>query len=119
MAQHLRQVETVLDNLLGQHAPPGSAWATPADLNHAMRYAVLDGGKRLRPLLVLAAYEAVSGLTASGADGAPMRAACADTPPKAMSGSSRCGTLLTDTRRRFTTSGTSSGAEIAYTCRCA
>jgi len=24
-----------------------------------MRYAVLDGGKRLRPLLVLAAYEAV------------------------------------------------------------
>ena len=77
MAQHLRQVETVLDNLLGQHAPPGSAWATPADLNHAMRYAVLDGGKRLRPLLVLAAYEAVSGLTASGADGAPMRAACA------------------------------------------
>ena len=77
MAQHLRQVETVLDHLLGPHAPPGSAWATPAELNHAMRYAVLDGGKRLRPLLVLAAYEAVSGLTASGADAAPMRAACA------------------------------------------
>ena len=77
MAQHLRQVETVLDDFLGQHAPPGSAWATPAELNHAMRYAVLDGGKRLRPLLVLAAYEAVSGLTASGADAAPMRAACA------------------------------------------
>jgi farnesyl diphosphate synthase len=77
MAQHLRQVETVLDDLLGPHAPPGSAWASPAELNHAMRYAVLDGGKRLRPLLVLAAYEAVSGLTASGADAAPMRAACA------------------------------------------
>ncbi len=77
MAQHLRQVETVLDDFLGQHAPPGSAWATPAELNHAMRYAVLDGGKRLRPLLVLAAYEAVSGRTASGADAAPMRAACA------------------------------------------
>jgi farnesyl diphosphate synthase len=77
MAQHLRQVETVLDDFLGQHVPPGSAWATPAELNHAMRYAVLDGGKRLRPLLVLAAYEAVSGLTASGADAAPMRAACA------------------------------------------
>ncbi len=77
MAQHLRQVEMVLDDLFGPHAPPGSAWASPAELNHAMRYAVLDGGKRLRPLLVLAAYEAVSGLTASGADTAPMRAACA------------------------------------------
>ena len=31
------------------------------NLNLAMRYAVLDGGKRLRPLLVLAACEAVNG----------------------------------------------------------
>ncbi|MDB5894971.1 MAG: polyprenyl synthetase, partial [Rhodoferax sp.] len=31
----------------------------PAALREAMRYAVLDGGKRLRPLLVLAAREAV------------------------------------------------------------
>lgn len=34
---------------------------TPAGLGQAMRYAVLDGGKRLRPLLVLAACEAVQG----------------------------------------------------------
>jgi farnesyl diphosphate synthase len=33
----------------------------PAGLGAAMRYAVLDGGKRLRPLLVLAACEAVGG----------------------------------------------------------
>ena len=33
----------------------------PARLTAAMRYAVLDGGKRLRPLLVLAASEAVRG----------------------------------------------------------
>ena len=33
----------------------------PARLGEAMRYAVLDGGKRLRPLLVLAAAEAVKG----------------------------------------------------------
>ncbi len=33
----------------------------PAGLGQAMRYAVLDGGKRLRPLLVLAAAEAVAG----------------------------------------------------------
>src|SRR5450830_1438464 len=43
----------------------------PADLGDAMRYAVLDGGKRLRPLLVLAAQEAVQGLPAAG-----LRAAC-------------------------------------------
>lgn len=44
----------------------------PAGLGEAMRYAVLDGGKRLRPLLVLAASEAVG-----GHDEAALRAACA------------------------------------------
>ena len=33
----------------------------PAGLGDVMRYAVLDGGKRLRPLLVMAACEAVGG----------------------------------------------------------
>ena len=37
---------------------PGDA---PAGLGEAMRYGVLDGGKRLRPLLVRAACEAVDG----------------------------------------------------------
>jgi farnesyl diphosphate synthase len=37
---------------------PGDA---PAGLGEAMRYSVLDGGKRLRPLLVRAACEAVDG----------------------------------------------------------
>ena len=44
----------------------------PAGLGEAMRYAVLDGGKRLRPLLVLAACEAVG-----GHGEAALRAACA------------------------------------------
>jgi len=35
----------------------------PAGLGQAMRYGVLDGGKRLRPLLVLAAAQAVHGDT--------------------------------------------------------
>src|SRR5512139_26353 len=48
---------------------PGSA---PAGLGQAMRYGVLDGGKRLRPLLVLAASQAVDGLHE-----AALRAACA------------------------------------------
>jgi farnesyl diphosphate synthase len=52
-----------------------NAWVpadAPAGLGLAMRYSVLDGGKRLRPLLVLAACDAVGGLRE-----AAMRAACA------------------------------------------
>jgi farnesyl diphosphate synthase len=51
------------------------AWVpadAPAGLGLAMRYGVLDGGKRLRPLLVLAACHA-----ATGARAAAMRAAVA------------------------------------------
>jgi farnesyl diphosphate synthase len=51
------------------------AWVpvdAPAGLGLAMRYGVLDGGKRVRPLLVLAAAQAVHGLR-----DAAMRAACA------------------------------------------
>ncbi len=44
----------------------------PAGLGEAMRYAVLGAGKRLRPLLVLAASDAVGGSRA-----AALRAACA------------------------------------------
>ncbi len=63
-ALQLAAVERALERWV-----PASA---PAGLGEAMRYAVLDGGKRLRPLLVLAAAEAVGG----HADAA-MRAACA------------------------------------------
>lgn len=52
-----------------------AAWiprAAPAGLGEVMRYAVLGGGKRLRPLLVLAAAHAVG-----GDDAAALRAACA------------------------------------------
>jgi len=51
------------------------AWVpsdAPAGLGLAMRYGVLDGGKRLRPLLVLAAAQAVEGVRE-----AALRAACA------------------------------------------
>ncbi|MFT3820658.1 MAG: polyprenyl synthetase family protein [Rubrivivax sp.] len=44
------------------------AWVpadAPAGLGQAMRYGVLDGGKRLRPLLVLAASQATGGLAAA------------------------------------------------------
>jgi farnesyl diphosphate synthase len=67
MANHLAAVEQAL-----------SGWVcptVPAGLGEAMRYAVLDGGKRLRPLLVLAASEAAGATAVAG--GAAMRAACA------------------------------------------
>jgi len=52
-AQQLADVEAALDAWV----PPGA----PAGLGEAMRYGVLDGGKRLRPLLVLAAARALDG----------------------------------------------------------
>jgi len=57
-----------------------SSWVTadsPADLGHPMRYAVLDGGKRLRPLLVLAAAETGQPADRAASDDAATRAACA------------------------------------------
>ena len=64
MQRSLAVCEAALDDFV----PVGA----PAGLGQAMRYAVLDGGKRLRPLLVLAACEAVAGVPA-----AAIRAACA------------------------------------------
>ena len=71
---HLDQVERALEQWVTAEAPVGAVHAAPAALVDAMRYSVLDGGKRLRPLLVLAAHEAVGG--DSGA-AAALRAACA------------------------------------------
>jgi farnesyl diphosphate synthase len=63
-SERLDRVEQALSNWVAADAPAG--------LGQAMRYAVLDGGKRLRPLLVLAASEAVGGNRQ-----AALRAACA------------------------------------------
>ncbi|MBG6081601.1 polyprenyl synthetase family protein [Rubrivivax gelatinosus] len=53
-ARHqLDAVEAALETWVPEDAPAG--------LGEAMRYGVLDGGKRLRPLLVLAACEALGG----------------------------------------------------------
>jgi farnesyl diphosphate synthase len=63
-SSELDAVERALEAWVPQDAPAG--------LGLAMRYGVLDGGKRVRPLLVLAAAQAVHG----HADAA-LRAACA------------------------------------------
>ncbi len=68
MNPHLQSVEQALMQWTDPEAPAG--------LGQAMRYAVLDGGKRLRPLLVLAAAQAVGGDPASSGPAA-LRAACA------------------------------------------
>ena len=74
----LQQVEQALDRWVTADVPVGLSHGAPAQLVEAMRYAVLDGGKRLRPLLVLAAHEAVAhaGQGAATQDAA-LRAACA------------------------------------------
>jgi farnesyl diphosphate synthase len=74
--QRLDQVERALERWVIADANPGCGHAAPAALVEAMRYAVLDGGKRLRPLLVLAAHEAVVTDSRHGAEAA-LRAACA------------------------------------------
>nr|WP_315234958.1 farnesyl diphosphate synthase [uncultured Limnohabitans sp.] len=66
MQVHLDRVEAALSDAIQAESP--------AALGQAMRYAVLDGGKRLRPLLVLATAEALGDARQSAA---ALNAACA------------------------------------------
>ena len=68
----LARVEQALNTWVTADAPHGLDHGASAALVDAMRYAVLDGGKRLRPLLALASCEAVGGNPQ-----AALRAACA------------------------------------------
>ena len=51
-----REVEPALDRAL----PPPGTW--PETIHRAVRYSLFAGGKRIRPLLVLASGEAVGGI---------------------------------------------------------
>jgi geranylgeranyl diphosphate synthase type II len=66
LEERRRLVEEALDRGL----PPETAW--PETIHRAVRYSLFAGGKRIRPLLVLASAEAVGG---SAADALPL--ACA------------------------------------------
>ena len=59
ITHHLAAVEQALDQWVSVDASAHLEHQAPGELMAAMRYAVLDGGKRLRPLLVMAAFEAV------------------------------------------------------------
>lgn len=54
----MKSVQSSMEHALDVFLPP--AESAPARLHKAMRYAVLDGGKRVRPLLVFAAGELFS-----------------------------------------------------------
>ena len=55
----MEALRQAVDEALDRALPPESAW--PATLHRAARYSLFAGGKRIRPVLVLAAGEAVGG----------------------------------------------------------
>lgn len=85
VAECQQAIEVALSDWVSQSYVSARSHHAPADLVEAMRYAVLDGGKRLRPLLVLGTAQTV--LAAKSPDLWPealsagetggMRAACA------------------------------------------
>jgi geranylgeranyl diphosphate synthase type II len=64
LGEYLQSRRALVDAALEQHLPPADT--EPAVIHEAMRYAVLGGGKRVRPILAIAAAEAC------GADPAPL-----------------------------------------------
>ena len=57
--EKIRQYQEMIDRGLDEYLPPAENF--PSIIYQAMRYSAMGGGKRLRPLLVLAAAEAVGG----------------------------------------------------------
>ncbi|HEX6100759.1 MAG TPA: farnesyl diphosphate synthase [Thermoanaerobaculia bacterium] len=64
LGEYLNAKRAHVDRILDANLPPANT--PPALIHEAMRYAVLGGGKRLRPILAIAAAEAV------GADAEPL-----------------------------------------------
>src|SRR3990172_799798 len=56
---YLNDKKKAVDDFLDQALPPESA--PPQNLHRAMRYSLFAGGKRVRPILAIAAFEAVGG----------------------------------------------------------
>lgn len=57
---YLKQKKKIIDEALERFLPEESAY--PSVIHEAMRYAVLNGGKRFRPVLAMAVAEALGGL---------------------------------------------------------
>ena len=79
VTRQLDGVEQALETWVSVDASADVDHHAPAELMAAMRYAVLGGGKRLRPLLVLAAWQATCAICAATSTtntGASDAAAC-------------------------------------------
>jgi geranylgeranyl diphosphate synthase type II len=61
LKRYLTARQEEVDRALDRFLPKASA--KPATIHKAMRYSLFAGGKRLRPILCLAAAEACGGLT--------------------------------------------------------
>ena len=61
--EYIAERVTRIDAELDRYLPAGER--LPASLHQAMRYSVFAGGKRIRPLLMIAACEAVGGIMTS------------------------------------------------------
>lgn len=70
LKQYIKDKCTIVDAALERYLPPETE--LPSSLHSAMRYSIFAGGKRIRPVLMLAACEAVGGNAE-----AVMPAACA------------------------------------------
>ncbi len=57
LSQYLKERRKIVDDALLKFLPPKAQW--PQKLHEAMHYSLCAGGKRLRPILVIAAAEAV------------------------------------------------------------
>jgi geranylgeranyl diphosphate synthase type II len=56
LTEYLQSRRALIDQTLDRHLPPADT--PPASIHAAMRYAVLGGGKRIRPIVAIAAAEA-------------------------------------------------------------
>jgi geranylgeranyl diphosphate synthase, type II len=59
LRRYLEQKRALVNDLIDMHLPPADT--DPTVLHQAMRYSALAGGKRLRPILALAAWEYCGG----------------------------------------------------------
>ena len=57
--KYIARKKNIIDSALDLYIPPASA--RPAVIHKAMRYAVFPGGKRIRPILTITAFEACGG----------------------------------------------------------
>lgn len=59
LKKYLNDMRQLIDDHLGRYLPPEDE--LPSSIHSSMRYSVFAGGKRIRPILMLAACEAVGG----------------------------------------------------------